>query len=147
MRTATLFRGPSTNEGTFGVLTTPEGFHCVTLELPDRANSTGRSCIQKGTYPCNRRWSEAHKRDVYHVDKTPGRSNIEIHSANLAGDVDMGYVSQLLGCIALGSARATFPAGIHPAGKLDQCGVTASVITVAAFEKHMDNQDFMLSIA
>jgi hypothetical protein len=37
---------------------------------------------------------------VYGVANVPGRSHVLFHSANLAGDVEMGYSSQLHGCIA-----------------------------------------------
>lgn len=39
---------------------------------------------------------------MYGVANVPGRSHILIHSANLAGDVELGYKSQLHGCVALG---------------------------------------------
>jgi len=37
---------------------------------------------------------------VYGVLGVPGRSNVLIHSANLAGDKSLGWDTQLQGCIA-----------------------------------------------
>ena len=98
MPTARLFRSPSTDQGTFGVLTFGSQT-CRTLELPWRANRTQRSCIPPGVYRCQIVQSPKFGR-VYGVTNVPGRSAVLIHSANFAGDVDMGYATQLHGCIA-----------------------------------------------
>lgn len=95
---ATLRRAPSTDQGTFGSLTF--GDQTVrTLELPWRDNRPQRSCIPPGTYRCQIVRSPKFGR-VYNVTNVPGRSAVLIHSANLAGDVEMGYTTQLHGCIA-----------------------------------------------
>jgi hypothetical protein len=96
--TARLQRSPSTDQGTFGVLTF--GTQAVrTLELPWRENRRQVSCIPPGTYRCSMVRSPKFGR-VYHVASVPGRSAVLIHSANLAGDADKGYTTQLQGCIA-----------------------------------------------
>ena len=96
--TARLRRAPSTDQGTFGVLTF--GTQTVrTLELPWRDNRRQVSCIPPGSYRCSIVKSPKFGR-VYHLASVPGRSAILIHSANLAGDVDKGYTTQLQGCIA-----------------------------------------------
>lgn len=96
--TARLQRTPSTNQGTFGVLTF--GTQTVrTLELPWRDNRRQVSCIPPGSYRCSIVQSPKFGR-VYHVTSVPGRSAILIHAANLAGDAAMGYTTQLQGCIA-----------------------------------------------
>ena len=94
----TLQRGPSTDQGTFGVLTFgADVMH--TLELPWRDNKQQRSCIPVGSYKCAIVKSPKFGR-VYGVLNVPGRSNVLIHSANFAGDVEKGWTSQLHGCIA-----------------------------------------------
>lgn len=100
MRTATLTRTQHTDEGTFGVLVF--GRNTVhSLELPWRENRRQKSCIPVGTYQCAIVNSPRFGR-VYGVANVPGRSNILIHSANFAGNVDLGWKTQLQGCIALG---------------------------------------------
>lgn len=95
---ATLFRGDSTDQGTFGALIF--GSQSVrTIELPWRDNMRQRSCIPTGTYQCRIVNSPRFGR-VYGVLDVPGRSNVLIHSANLAGDVDLGWQTHLQGCIA-----------------------------------------------
>jgi len=95
---AKLARNPGTDQGTFGVLTFG-GRTVRTIELPWRNNRVQRSCIPPGVYRCQIVHSPRFGR-VYGVTNVPGRSAILIHSANLAGDVAMGYTTQLQGCIA-----------------------------------------------
>lgn len=98
MRIAALARVNSSDQGTFGVL--KFGADTVyTVELPWRDNQRARSCIPVGSYDCQMVRSPRFGH-VYGVVKVPGRSNVLIHSANLAGDVDKGYTTQLEGCIA-----------------------------------------------
>lgn len=101
----TLTRGPSTDEGTFGRLTGP-GLSLRTAELPWRENEPNGSCIPPGVYAADV-FQSSTKGRVYLLSGVPGRSMIEIHAANFAGDVTMGWESELLGCIApgLGVAR------------------------------------------
>ena len=72
-------------------------FECVTLELPWKGNKTNISCIPRGIYHVSHRESEKYGSHL-HVEDVKGRSYILIHVAN--------YVSQLRGCIALGSSFA-----------------------------------------
>jgi len=98
LNTIKLRRGPSTDQGTFGALSF--GRNVVhTLELPWLDNRPQRSCIPPGTYRCAIVNSPKFGR-VYGVANVPGRSNVLIHSANLGGNVDAGWTTQLLGCIA-----------------------------------------------
>ena len=95
---ATLQRGPSTDAGTFGVMTFgSEVVH--TVELPWRDNARQRSCIPLGTYKCAIVKSPRFGR-VYGVSGVPGRSHVLIHSANFGGDETKGFDTQLHGCIA-----------------------------------------------
>lgn len=98
MLRASLQRGESTDQGTFGVLAFG-GQVVRTIELPWRDNLRQRSSIPLGTYQCGIVNSPRFGR-VYGVRDVPGRSHVLIHSANLAGDVDMGWKTQLHGCIA-----------------------------------------------
>jgi hypothetical protein len=95
---ATIQRPPSTDEGTFGVLTFGQE-RVFTVELPWRENERARSCIPPGIYKCAMVRSPRFGH-VYGVVEVPGRSNVLIHAANLAGDVEKGYTTQLQGCIA-----------------------------------------------
>ena len=117
---ARLVRGPSTDQGTFGVLTF--GTRSVrTLELPWRDNRRQRSCIPPGAYDCGMVRSPRFGR-VYGVADVPDRSHILIHAANLAGDVDAGWHTQLHGCIApvrsVGAMR-------NPQGRMQAAGLVS----------------------
>ena len=97
-KTASITRTTSSDQGTFGVLRFgPTVAH--SLELPWRENKRQRSCIPPGTYRCVRVKSPR-MGIVYQVLDVPGRDHVLIHPANLAGDVDLGFTSQLEGCIA-----------------------------------------------
>ena len=137
---ATLQRGPSTDGGTFGVLTF--GYDVVhTIELPWRGNKPQRSCIPLGTYRCIIVKSPKFGR-VYGVLNVPNRSNVLIHSANLAGDVDKGLTTQLHGCIApcmkVGQMRNN--AGAMQSAGLVSCAALTKLMTWA------DGQPFELEI-
>lgn len=87
-----------TDEGTFGTLSFGSSW-VRSVELPWRDNRRQRSCIPEGRYRCEVVTSPRFGR-VYGLQNVPGRSHILIHSANLAGDVDKGWETQLHGCIA-----------------------------------------------
>lgn len=95
---ARIQRGASTDHGTLGRLS----FGATVLhalELPWRDNRRQRSCIPPGLYRCALVKSPRFGL-VYGVQDVPERSHVLIHAANLAGDVDLGWQSQLQGCIA-----------------------------------------------
>jgi hypothetical protein len=136
------------DEGTVSPLESDGGFKCLVLELPDRANANGHSRIPAGTYPCE--WAESpHHGPCYHVRDVPGRSDILIHAGNLAGDVDMGFASDLLGCLAPGTSRALFRAG-EAVGRhtltRDQHGVASSGVALKALVEEFHHEPFMLTI-
>lgn len=68
---------------------------------------------------------------VYGVTNVKGRANVLIHSANVAGDVELGWASQLHGCIApaerLGVMRVAD-------GRMQQAGL----VSKPALRKLMD---------
>lgn len=136
MRRATLWREPSTDEGTFGSLLTDSAFHCKTGELPWRENANGASCIPPGLYVCMYRLSPIHGM-CYHVENVPGRSGVEIHSANWMGDKAKGKKCQLLGCIAPGEGVAVLEG---------QKAVLQSRIALLALEAEFKREAFELLI-
>lgn len=147
MKTVRLKRQECCDEGTFGVLTADNGFSCVTGELPDRNNAQSVSCIPKGTYRC--RWGNSPKYGMcYHVLNVPGRSNVLIHPANLMGDVQKGYCTQLEGCIALGKAKEVFQPAAVPKLKMSkpQRGISGSKATVEQFVKLLNQEEFTLIV-
>lgn len=95
---ATLTRGPSTDQGTFGVLRFG-GASVHALELPWRDNRRKMSCVPPGEYRCTLTNSPKFGR-VYILANVPGRSHVLIHPANFAGDSTLGWTTQLEGCIA-----------------------------------------------
>jgi len=141
MKIATLIREENTDEGTFGKLFIDDEFCCHTLELPWRDNVSRYSCIPVGQYECHWITSPKHGH-CYQVTNVPGRSMIEIHSANFAGDVQQGYVSQLLGCIALGTS-----VGELDAGGGEQRAILHSKEAIRKFEDEMNKEDFLLIIS
>ncbi len=152
MKQAILDRTESCDEGTFGwlrvlnELTGDEVFACATVELPWRDNKPMLSCIPAGVYEFRWRTNSPKNGACYEAVKVPGRSNIQIHGANLAGDVALGYVKQLDGCIAPGTAVVTFRGGAKPAGHRDQRGISASKSTVGALVAVLDKEPFILTI-
>lgn len=95
---ATIRRGQPTDTGTFGSLTFGRTTR-HTLELPWRDNARQRSCIPVGVYQCALVRSPRFG-VVYEVKDVPGRTHILIHPANLAGDIEKGWETELHGCIA-----------------------------------------------
>lgn len=136
MRSAQLISDPSTDDGTFGVLTLDNGLAFHTGELPWKDNASGVSCIPAGTYRCE--WINSPKHgECYQITGVHGRSMIEIHSANFMGDTSKGKHSQLLGCVALGKGL----------GELEgQMAVLQSKVAVREFEAEMQKEPFILSV-
>lgn len=94
----TLTREPSSDAGTFGLLSFGP-YILRSVELPWRENQPRKSSIPIGAYRCELVNSPKFGR-VYGVLEVKGRSSILIHSANFGGNVELGYQSDLLGCIA-----------------------------------------------
>ncbi len=106
------------------------------MELPERNNAPGFSDIPSGVYQCEKRISPKHG-PCYYVLDVPGRSDIEIHSANWAGDTTKGLKCQLLGCLSLGRAIGEL------AG---QKAVLSSRDALAGFESDLNGEAFELTI-
>lgn len=137
MRTATLSRLSTGDDGTFGELETDDGFKCFTVELPWKDNLADRSCVPAGVYSCNWRYSPKHECNLYHVDNVPGRSSVEIHPANWGGDKTQGKRSDLLGCIGVGEKIELING---------QLGVSHSKATLSALELVLHQEPFELTI-
>jgi hypothetical protein len=98
VKTLYITRKPSTDQGTPGYFSFGSRvLRCI--ELPWRDNAPGRSCIPPGTYRAELYASPKHG-TVYMLQDVPGRSDVEIHAANFAGDSDLDWKCELLGCIA-----------------------------------------------
>lgn len=109
MRQVSVVRTESDDRGTFGNLKTDSGFQCYSLELPWRDNKVGLSCIFPGPndpeYIVQGLWLPSVKHGhCYHLQNVLGRTDVEIHAANWAGDASRGLKCQLLGCLAPGRA-------------------------------------------
>jgi hypothetical protein len=149
MRRVILTRGVSGPDGTPGKWVSDSGKSFDTIEREWLDNAPDISCIPPGDYICHRGRSPAHG-DCFYVMNVPGgRTNVEIHSANLA--------IQLLGCVALGNGTGKFvkgsvmhiegPAGLEVAPlPHDMMGVTDSRNAIAAMMADMGTDDFMLTI-
>lgn len=136
MKNVELRRIETGDAGTFGILEA-NGKTFYTLELPDRDNLPGLSCIPAGEYYCSWDFSPAKQHDTYRLQRVPNRSGILIHSANWAGDRAKGLRCQLDGCIALGMDR----------GDLEgQPAILRSREAVADFEDRMGRDTFILRI-
>lgn len=100
-----LVRAQSTEQGTPGMLMHEQGGRlALTLELPWKDNQRRRSCIPTGQYPVRLVQVPKHGL-VYCVGHVPGRDSILIHTGNVAGDVEKGLESDVLGCILVGEKR------------------------------------------
>jgi hypothetical protein len=89
----TLRRISQSSVGTFGMLLNGDTQLAFTCERPWLDNAPDVSCIPAGSYNFNR-YESPTKGRVWITQDVPGRTNIELHSAN--------FPSQLEGCIAAG---------------------------------------------
>lgn len=103
---------------------------CKTLELPWMSNQRGKSCIPTAEYTVVRRVSPKYG-EHFHLLDVPGRQWILIHPAN--------YVSQLLGCIAVGKSHRD----INGDGRKD---LTSSVDTMKMLLQTLPKKAFKLEI-
>lgn len=135
MKTVKLVRQPSKDYGTLGELSV-DGKKWKTIELPWKDNKNNVSCIPAGTYKVTWQYSPKHGL-CYELVDVPKRTDVQIHSANFAGDTDKGYKAELLGCIALGKTHDKING---------QMGVTSSKISVKEFNDYMNKEPFLLEI-
>lgn len=131
-----IVRGPSTDQGTFGILLGPKGFTCKVIELPDRDNKSNISRIPAGRYTAKPYKSKRYK-NVFHITDVKGRSYILTHSGNLAGDVKKGFRTHSAGCILLGKYFGTLGG---------QRAVMCSRPVVRSFWNLMNGKEFEIEI-
>lgn len=132
----TIHRRESGDQGTFGVLSAL-GFSCYTGELPWRDNRPNESCVPVGEYRVIWAMSPHFRRFTYRLIDVSGRGGVLIHSANLMGDIKLGFRAQLLGCIALGERL----------GWMDsQKAVLVSAPAVRNFATMMQYKPFILEV-
>lgn len=127
MKTLTITRQPSTDQGTPGYFEFG-GTVLRCMELPWRDNKPRVSCIPVGDYVATIYASPKHGQ-VYMLQDVFGRSAIEIHAANFAGDEALGWKSELLGCIAPCVAIGT----LTPHGGREQMAGLQSRTALAQF--------------
>ncbi len=141
---------PTTDQGTKGLWVIDEQpeHGWKTLELPDRHNAPRLSCIPNGTYMCelgptSHLWSPREDGRLFHVLDVPGRSAIEIHAATWAGDVKLGFHTDLLGCIAVG---ASFGMLTPPDTAKPQLAILSSRATLKQIMHILGDEPFQLTI-
>lgn len=88
-----LRRVLSSDKGTYGVLIVDGLPFGVTMELPNRGNQVGISCIPSGNYKWKKHISPS-KGEVIWIHDVPGRTWIYIHVAN--------WPSEVRGCVGVG---------------------------------------------
>lgn len=149
MRRLILQRGISTDQGTPGMLMRERDLSRVafTIELPWRDNIRRKSCIPTGRYRVEMVRSPLFG-SVYLVQNVPGRDAILIHSGNFGGNTDLGFASDILGCILLGQMRGVSDGryGTIPGTKGMQLAVLVTRPAVSAFQKEMEGKPFELEI-
>ncbi len=105
MKTATLLRLSTGDEGTFGALVLDDGFGLHTLELPWENNERSVSCIPCGTYLVETTDSPRFG-SVFKILDVPDRTDILFHRGNWAGRKSMPELhSNVDGCVLLGQDR------------------------------------------
>ncbi|MCU0431386.1 MAG: DUF5675 family protein, partial [Cytophagaceae bacterium] len=129
-----LQRGASNEKETLGTISVMnaerEVFTCKTLELPWKDNKVDISCIPKGTYKVQKRYSARYLHH-FHVMDVPGRNWILIHTGN--------YYSQIAGSIIVGLHHVD----LNKDGVLD---VSNSAETIKKLQSILPDQ-FMLTIS
>jgi hypothetical protein len=147
MKTLILTRKKTGDSGTFGEMTFPDGTAVKTGELPCKDNQNDISCVPPSDdgYVCKWEWSPKRLCYKYCLQDVPDRIMIQIHSGNFCGDVNLGYQSDVQGCILLGANLGKLMTTHLKENKMQDAVVT-SVPTVKAFEKLMNSEDFLLII-
>lgn len=135
-----LKRSIFSDQGTFGHLTVyvydQPVLNLFTGELPWRDNKTGISCIPEATYECAP-YSSRKYPNHYQVKNVPNRVAILIHEGNFCGDRSKNYLTNVQGCILLGTALGTIKG---------QKAVLSSKIALDKFRKVVGKNSFSLEI-
>ncbi len=135
MKIVNIIRTETSNQGTFGLLSTT-GFSCYTGELEWQDNQHGISCIPAGSYQCV--WHNSPSKGwVYEVTNVPDRGDILIHIANFCGTTPE-YKTDLLGCIGLGTSLGSISG---------QKAIISSGLAIHSFFNFMNEETFTLNIS
>lgn len=148
MKRLTIIRDETGDEGTFSIGMLTQGENRLGwwdfIECPWRDNKEGISCIPPGTYRARVIDSPHFHRKVYLLQDVPDRDAIEIHVANWAGDVELGYHSNLKGCLAPGTGRDEI---VPPGGEMKQKAVVSSGVALNALIAATDGEEIEVVIA
>jgi hypothetical protein len=149
---------PDDSQGNVSDGITDRDLRFLLLELPDRGDKANISRLPRPIVVLAEwLYSEEHKRFLYHLTKMQmpdgswgplpdGRTVIEWHIGNVAGDVAKGYQSDSKGCGLYGEEVAIFPKGkqltpSHAPLAQDQMGVSGSGDMLAKFHAHMQDDN------
>jgi hypothetical protein len=129
-----IVRDPSTDQGTPGTaeLVHPAGIELwagFSLELPWRDNASGISCVPPGLFVAHLRPTSKFGYPVYELEDVPNRVACELHIGNWAGDVSLGFKSDVEGCTVFGTSHGQ----LAPPGKPLQLAVVHSGDAFKAF--------------
>jgi hypothetical protein len=125
MRSVTITREPSTDQGTFGDMAEGSEHICKTIERPWLNNQHGISCVPTGSYTA-KKTDTPHHGIVFQFQGVKDREGILIHPGNVMTDSE--------GCILVGNQRANNIKNGLP-------GVTSSQATFALFMKRFEIDD------
>ena len=120
MQKLKLVRTSTSDQGTFGYITTPKGQVFKTGELPWRDNHNMLSCIPPTptvssldipdqvadpNYTFSFIKSDKFPNGTFEASNVPNRSEVRIHIGNWCGDSQKGYAWDVEGCIILGTIQ------------------------------------------
>lgn len=140
LRRITLTRIETSDHGTFGTFSIPNGDYLEFLysgELPWRENQSGKSCIPTGVYQVSKAVWIGKNKLVFMLKNVPKRQGILVHAANFMGDREKHLKSQLYGCIALGEKLGTMDG---------QRSLLVSAPAIRRFQAMLEWEDFELEI-
>lgn len=131
MRQVNLIRYYQDVKSTLGVLVIEGMIDPIfyTIERPWVHNERNISCIPEGSYPCRIHHSTRNG-EVYAVNDVPDRSDIQMHVANVAEELE--------GCIAVGSTAGYIDRGTK--------AVLGSKYAMDYFKAVMNHEPFQLNI-
>ena len=140
MRTLTLYRFRSSDEGTLGAILDEAWEPIVlTIELPWVDNKRNLSCIPPGEYNVDYlpRSGSGKYNKTYWIRGVPSRSQVLIHSGNWAGSIKKGYRTHSNGCPLVGTRF----------GRLGgQMAVLASKIGMNKLRREIGEESFRLTV-
>lgn len=99
----------ATDKSTISYVFVNDRCQCYGLEPPIRTDDIKPRAIPAGTYELKYRWSEKHKRNLFHVENVPGFTEVEIHIGNYAqphvgADGEM-KPADTIACLCVGETR------------------------------------------